>query len=313
MKLVVMIPAFNEEKSIGGVIREIPRKMKGVKKVEILVINDGSTDRTVEVAKEAGADNVVSNKKNMGLAKTFRNGLDNALKMHADIIVNIDADGQYNAQEIPRLIEPVMKGEADMVLGWRDVLNLDHMPLQKKIGNKVATFVTRMISGMPIIDAQTGFRAFSRECAMKMNLKGICTYVQETIFQAKYKDLKIVQVPVEFRKRDGDSRLISNIFKYAKNAGSTIVKTYRDYEPFKVFLSIGGVIGLAGFGFGFRVLIHFLKTGLVTPYVPSAILGSMLMMIGFQIVIFGLLADMIKNNRESLDEIIYRVKEGNYR
>jgi glycosyltransferase involved in cell wall biosynthesis len=310
-KLVVMIPAYNEEKTIGKVIKEIPRKIKGFK-VKVLVINDGSTDKTVKVSKKAGADKIVTNKMNLGLAKSFRKGLETALKMKADIIVNIDADGQYNAKEIPKLIRPIMEEKADMVLGWRDVVKLDHMPVRKKIGNRIATLVTGMITDIPVIDAQTGFRAFSRECAMKMNLKGHYTYVQETIFQAKYKDLKIEQVPVDFRRRDGDSRLISNIFRYATRAGGTIIRTYRDYEPFKVFLAVGGVIGLVGFGFGLRVLVHFLQTGLVTPYVPSAILASMLMMIGFQVVIFGLLAEMIKDNRETLDELLFRVKEGNY-
>jgi glycosyltransferase involved in cell wall biosynthesis len=190
-KLVVMIPAYNEEKTIGSVIREIPRKVDGFDKVEVLVVNDGSTDNTVEEAKKAGADYIVSHKTNLGLANAFKTGLEIALKLGGDVIVNIDADGQYNADEIPELVKPILDGKADIAIGDRQIDRLDHMPKAKKVGNKIATWVTRRLSGLPIRDAQSGFRAFSREAALRMNLLGDYTYVQETIIQAANKKLRI--------------------------------------------------------------------------------------------------------------------------
>ena len=197
MKLVVTIPAYNEEKTIAGVIEGIPRQINGINFVEILVVDDGSTDGTVEQARRAGVDKILSHQENQGLGVAFKDGLGAALGAGADIIVNIDADGQYNAAEIPLLIKPVLDGKADIVLGWRDISNLNFMPKGKKLGNKLATWVTRILSGLPIKDAQTGFRAFSREAALRTNLRGEYTYVQETIIQAAYKGLPIEQVPVE--------------------------------------------------------------------------------------------------------------------
>lgn len=310
MKLIVIIPAYNEEDTVANVIREISRNILGVDKTEILVINDGSTDHTAEVAKEAGADRVVSHKKNMGLGITFKDGLEEALRMGADIIVNTDADGQYNGAEIPRLIEPILKGEADIVIGDRQIDKLDHMSWQKRVGNKMATWVTRRVTGLPIIDAQTGFRAFSREAALRMTLtSGSYTYVQETLIEAANKRLKVEQIPVEFRMREGPSRLISNIFRYAKLAGITIIRSYRDYRPFSIFAGIGfGIFGL-GVLVGARVLIHYFTTGMVTPYLPSAVLTAVLMIVGTQIMVFGFMADMLKTQRVIQEEILYRMKK----
>ncbi|MEM2174557.1 MAG: glycosyltransferase family 2 protein [Candidatus Micrarchaeia archaeon] len=309
MKLLITIPAFNEEKTIAKVIQEIPKEIRGLKEVKILVIDDGSTDKTAEIAKRAGADYILVHKRNLGLAKTFKDGLDFALAIGADIIVNIDADAQYNAKEIPKLIEPILKGEADIVLGNRQIDKLDHMPRGKKIGNKIATWVTRKFSGMDIKDAQTGFRAFSREAVMKLNVLGDYTYTQETIIQAVKKGLKIVEVPVEFRKREDNSRLISSIWSYAKKAGIIIIRTYRDYHPFKVFTAIGGIVFLAGVILALRVLFHYLETGYVTPHLPTAVLSVMLIVVGSITMVFALLADMLKTQRELLEDAIYRIKK----
>jgi len=309
MKLIVMIPAYNEEKSIRDVIEEIPRKIKGVDLVEILVINDGSVDNTLEEVKRAGADRVIIHKRNLGLGISFRDGLEEALNMGADIIVNTDADFQYNGGEIPLLIDPILKGSADIVIGDRQIDTLDHMPSGKVIGNKLATWVTRFVTGLPIRDAQTGFRAFSRDAALKMNLTGNYTYVQETLIQAANKNLEVVQIPIEFRRRSGKSRLISNLFSYAKSAGTTIIRSYRDYQPFKVFSAIGLFFIIIGIATGFRVLLHYLSTGMVTPYLPSAVLTTVLVIIGFQAIVFGLLADMLRTQRMFQEEILYRLKK----
>lgn len=308
-KLVVMIPAFNEENTIGKVVKEIPRKIDGIDQIEILVINDGSNDRTEEEALNAGAHRILSHKTNMGLAKSFRDGLDEALSIGADIIVNTDADFQYNQAEIPNLIEPILQEKADIVIGNRQIENLDHMPKGKYFGNKVATWVTRKATGWPVKDAQTGFRAFSRETARKMNLTGEYTYVQETLIQAAHKNLTLVQIPIEFRRRDGKSRLIANLLGYATSAGATISRSYRDYNPLKVFSVIGIAIIFIGMIFGSRVLIHYWQTGMVTPYLPSAVLTTVLIIVGLQAFIFGLIADMIKTQRELSEEILYRLKK----
>ena len=304
-----MIPAFNEETSISKVIAEIPKNIDRINEIEILVINDGSTDKTGEEAKKAGADRILNHKKNMGLARSFRDGLEEALLMGADIIVNTDADFQYNQAEIPKLVQPILDKKADIVVGDRQISSLDHMPKGKLIGNKIATAVTRFVTGWPVKDAQSGFRAFSREAALRMNLTGQYTYVQETLIQASNKNLTLEQVPIEFRKREGDSRLISNVFGYAISAGSTMSRSYRDYNPLMVFSGIGIVIIFFGLVFGLRVLSHYWETGMVTPYLPSAVLSTVLIIVGLQAIIFALLADMIKTQRILMENVLYRLKK----
>lgn len=202
MKLAVVVPAYNEEKTVGKVIHQIPKRIPGIEKVEIIVVDDGSTDWTVSEAMKAGAK-VIRHKMNMGLAISFRDGLDAALEDGADVIVNTDADLQYDQRDIPKLIKPIIKGEADIVLTDRNVWKLPHMPLGKKIGNKLATWIVRILSGFPVKDAQSGFRAFSREAALNLNVLSGYTYVQETIIQAVFKKMKITQVPCKFRARRG--------------------------------------------------------------------------------------------------------------
>jgi glycosyltransferase involved in cell wall biosynthesis len=309
MKLIVMIPAYNEEGSIGSVIKEIPRTIDGIDTVEVLVINDGSTDATSQKSIESGADHIFNHKRNLGLAKSFRDGLNIALELGADIIVNTDADFQYNGQEIPALISPILKGEADIVIGNRQISSLDHMPGGKLWGNRIATKITRFATGLPIEDAQTGFRAFSRDAARKMNLTGDYTYVQETLIQAAHKDLTLVQIPVEFRKREGESRLISSLPRYASMAGRTIFRSFRDYNPFQVFSYIGMGLIIIGLIIGFKVITHYLSTGMVTPYFPSAVLTTVLVTVGLQAIVFGLLADMLKTQRVFMEEILFRLKK----
>ncbi len=309
MKLIVTVPAYNEENSIGKVIEEIPRSLQDIDEVRILVIDDGSTDHTAEIAIQAGADKVISHKRNLGLAKTFRDGLNASLDMGADIIVNTDADFQYNGTEIPKLIAPIVLEKADIVLGDRQIDHLEHMPWGNYWGNKIATWVVRRATRLPIRDAQTGFRAFSREAALKMNLTGDYTYTQETLIQAANKNLTIEQIPVEFRRREGESRLISGIFRYAQSAGVTLFRSFGSYHPFKIFLGIGFFCIFLGLLFGFKVIIHFLSTGMVTPYLPSALLTTVLVIIGLQAILFGLLADMYNTHRMLAEEILYRLKK----
>jgi len=309
MKLIITIPAFNEEDTIGKVIEEIPHSIPGIKEIQILVIDDGSTDRTADVALFYGADKILKHKTNMGLAKTFRDGMNCALEMGADIIVNTDADFQYNGTEIPKLVAPIVEGRADIVLGNRQIDQLDHMPRGNVWGNKIATQVIRWTTRLPIKDAQTGFRAFSREAALRMNLTGDYTYTQETIIQAANKNLRIEQIPVEFRRREGKSRLISNIFRYAWAAGVTVFRSFSAYHPFIIFSGIGLLCIVLGLIIGFKVIIHFILTGMVTPYLPSALLTTVLIIVGCLAILFGLLADMIRTQRILAEEILYRLKK----
>lgn len=309
VKIAITIPAYNEEDCIGKVISEIPRKIEGVDEIEIIVINDGSKDRTAEVAKEAGANKIVHFPRNKGLAMAFKEGLNTAIDSGADIIVNIDADGQYNSTEIQKLIKPILDGKAEMVLGSRFAGTIEHMVPQKRWGNRLATFVVGWAAGMKVSDAQTGFRAFSREAAMRLFIHTGYTYTQEMIIQAVHKRLSIVEVPVEFRKRkNGGSRLIANVLKYAKHSVATLIRTYTYYNPLGTFSMIGGSLFLLGVLSGFRVLIHFITTGMVTPYLPTAVLSSVLLIIGFQIIVIGLIADISHQNRHIMEEVLYRIR-----
>jgi len=306
MKLIVTIPAYNEEKTIGKVIDEIPKRIKGIKSIEILVVNDGSTDNTETVARNHGAS--VLKLKHNGLAYAFKSGMGEAIKRGADIIVNTDADFQYNQKQIPDLIKPVLSGHADIVLGSRFRGHIEYMPLSKRLGNRLASWAVRRVSGLSVSDAQTGFRAFSREAALRMNIQTTYTYTQETILQAAANKLEVREIPVDFRKREGESRLISSLFSYARNASYTLIMGYLNYKPLRIFLSIGLLFFLIGFILGLRVLLHFISTGLVSPFIPTAILTSILLIFGFQIIVIGLLAEMIKQNRRLNEEILYKLK-----
>ncbi len=308
----MIIPSYNEEKTISKVIQEIPDQITGVDDILIFVVDDGCTDNTKAVALEAGAHRVISLGVNRGLAFAFRTGLEEAIRAGADLIVNTDADFQYDQRQIPDLIRPILDEKADIVLGSRFSGNIEHMVPQKKIGNIIATSVTRKASGYPVTDAQTGFRAFSRDAAMRMNVLSDYTYVQETIMQAVNHNLRLLEVPIDFRKREGSSRLMSNVFNYAKRASSTILRTYRDYHPLEVFSTIALLFIFSGTLVGFRVIGHYLTTGMVSPYLPSAVLTTVLWIVGVLILVFGLIADMLKTQRQLQEEILYRLKRMEY-
>jgi glycosyltransferase involved in cell wall biosynthesis len=306
-----MIPSYNEEESIASVIKEIEKDCYD--RVEIIVIDDGSTDRTYDEAVKAGANKVIRFKKNMGLAPAFRAGLENALSMGADIIVNTDADGQYDGKEIPKLIQPILDGKADVVLGSRVKGTIEDMPLEKRIGNKLATSITRRLCTSDISDAQTGFRAFTREAALHLNVLSDYTYVQETLIQLSHYGFKIVEVPITFRKRtSGKSRLIANVLTYATRAGATIIRTYRDYHPLITFVYIGIILIFCGVISGAVVLYHYATTGVVTGRLPTALLSVLLLLLGFQSFLIGILADMLTSQRRIQDEILYRLKKTEY-
>ncbi len=304
-----MIPAYNEADSISKVLSEIPRSIRGIDEIQVLVINDGSTDGTEAIARKAGTV-VLSHKQNQGLAKTFKDGLDYALLLlRADIIVNTDADFQYNQKQIPLLVQPILDGKADVVLGSRFLGNIEFMPFQNKIGNRLASWAVSLVAGIPMSDGQTGFRAFSKEAALRLTVLSQYTYTQETILQAANARLRILEIPVDFRKRSGKSRLISSLYGYARQSSVVLVMGYLNYKPLRVFLGTGGIIFLTGFLGGLYILNYFFNTGQVSPHIPLAIVSVAMMLFGSQIMFLGLVAEMIKNNRKIEEEMLYLQKK----
>ena len=310
MKLVILIPAYNEENSIGKVISEIPKKLPSIDKIEVIVIDDGSSDKTVEIAKNNGAI-VYSFFQNKGLAKAISYGFSKAVEREADMLVILDADNQYDPQEMPMLIEPIIQEKADIVLGDRQVKKLEHMSSQKKIGNRMVSRILSSLIGLKISDAQTGFRAFNREALTRLHIFSNYTYTQETLIQAKYKNLKIIEVPVTFRKREDESRLISNIFTYAGKTVSLVISTILFYKPFKLFGILSAILFSIGIGLSVFILNHFYATGTVSPYYPSTMLAILFLVTGSIAALMALVSSILKRQSILLEEIIYKLRKPN--
>ena len=300
MKLVVQIPVFNEERTISQVIKSIPRRIPNISKVEILVVDDGSSDNTVKVAKKSGAHHILSLKKHVGLAKTFQASLQKALNLKADIIVNTDGDNQYDQKEIPKLIAPILEGRADMVIGNRRIEKLTHMPRSKKIGNIVGSFLIRKLTGAKVSDASSGFRAFTRGTARSFNLLSSHTYTHETIIQAVNKDFLITEVPITFKKRNGHSRLITGIWSHVKFSAATIIRTVLMYKAFKFLLILGLIISSLGM-VGIIRFLYFVSIRQGSGHIQSLIASSVLIGMGFNIIVLGFIADLISINRKTLE------------
>ena len=295
MKIVVSIPAYNEEKTIGKLVGSIEKVMEKVKHdCKILVLDDGSKDDTAKNAKKAGAV-VYSHPKNYGLAETFRTEIEKALEMKADVIVHIDADGQYQANEIPKLVAEIERGY-DLVLGSRFMGKIEEMPAIKRLGNKAFSRVISEITGLKISDAQTGFRAFKKEVAKKIQITSNHTYTQEQIIRAVRNKFKIKEVPIYFAKRDDKSRLISNPFSYAIRAWINIIRIYRDYEPLKFFGWTGTSILFIGFILGLYLVYFQIFGGGAFRHMGLMMLDILIITIGLQIVIFGFVADMFRKD-----------------
>ncbi len=312
MKLVVMIPAYNEEATLGRAIREVPRALSGVDEVEVLVINDGSRDATVPVAQAAGADEVVSLKRNSGLTVAFRTGLEAALRRGADVIVNTDADCQYVGAEIPHLIAPILSGEADLVSGDRQIHLLERMPPSKKYGNTAGSWLLRTVAGSPVKDASSGFRAFSRECALRLSPAIGHTYTHQTIIQAIHSGMVIKEVPVTFRmsaREGGHSRLISGVWSHIAKSLLTIVRTLTAYKPLSVLGGTGLVVVALGLLIGLIPLTSYISQGNTEGHLQSLIVSTVLVIMGLQLVVFGVLADMVSSNRRIAEETLYRLKK----
>jgi len=307
MKLIVQIPCLNEEAVLAPTLQQIPRTIPGVERVEILVIDDGSSDRTSEVARANGADHVVRFTRRKGLAHGFMAGLDACLRLGADVIVNTDADNQYPGHEIPRLIAPILAGEADMVVGNRNTSEVTHFSWTKRRLQTLGSWVVRKVSGTDVPDTTSGFRAFNREAALRINIVTEFSYTLESIIQAGKKRLAVTHLPIEVRQTR-PSRLFSSTWEYVKRSGATILRIYAMYEPFKVFVLLGSALLLAGFALGLRYA-YFWWLGDIRGHVQSAILAVLLVILGFQTLQWGIMADLIASNRKLLEDVLYRIRK----
>ncbi|GBE33596.1 undecaprenyl-phosphate mannosyltransferase [bacterium BMS3Bbin06] len=306
MKLVIQIPCYNEEKTIGLTISKLPREIDGISKVELLIVDDGSTDRTVEVAKSCGVDYIVRHPRNLGLAKTFMTGLEASIEVGADIIVNTDADNQYCADDIEKLINPILNGTAEIVVGARPIDEIDHFSPSKKCLQKLGSWVVRLISRTDIDDVTSGFRAISRKAAMHLNIFDSFTYTLETVIQAGQEGIAIISVPVGVNEEMRPSRLIKNVPHYIMRSLLTVVRIFMTYKAFR-FFSLPGVIII---GLGLLISIRFMVfylTGDGIGHIQSLILSALLMGAGGGLCVVGLLADLISVNRKMIERINWRM------
>ena len=308
MKLIIQIPCYNEEKTLEIALNDLPKQISGIDQIEYLIINDGSKDNTVEVAKKWGIHYIVNFKHNKGLAKGFMAGLDACLKNGADIIVNTDADNQYCGDDIEKLVRPILEGKADMVIGERPIDQTEHFsPLKKKLQH-LGSWVVRKASDTDIPDAPSGFRAYSRDAAMRLNVINEYTYTLETIVQAGREKMAITSVSIRTNAELRPSRLFSSMFGYVKKSMLTIIRSFMMYKPLKFFCTLGAISIFLGILIGIRFLILFFHGG-GTGNIQSLILASMLIIIGVQTCIVGMQADVIAANRKILQDIQYKVRK----
>ena len=307
MKLIIQIPCYNEAETLPITLKGLPREVPGFAKVEWLVVNDGSTDNTEEISRKYGVDHIVSFTGNQGLARAFLAGLDAAVRLGADVIVNTDADNQYVSADIPLLTAPILAGDADIVVGARPIDEISSFSTAKKILQKVGSAVVRFVSKTDIPDAPSGFRAMSREAALRFNVFNDYTYTLETIIQAGQKSIAITSVPVRVNRELRPSRLVKSIPSYLTKSLVTIIRIFVVYKAFRFFMSVGLMLFCTGLIGGIRFLCYYFS-GNGSGHVQSLIFASVLLGIGFQTMLTAFLADLLAVNRRLMEDIQYRVK-----
>jgi glycosyltransferase involved in cell wall biosynthesis len=307
VKVIVQIPCFNEEGTLARVLADIPRQIPGVDRVEVLVVDDGSTDATCEVALSHGADHLVRHLRNQGLARAFRTGLDACLRLGADIIVNTDADHQYSGQAIPDLIRPILEGRADIVVGDRRTDRLAHFSTGKKILQKLGSSVVRRLSGTQIPDAVSGFRALSRATAMRLNIVSSFSYTIEMLIQSGNDRMAVCSVPVDVNPQTRESRLFRSVPHFLGQSMVTMVRTYTMYRPLRVFTWLGALLAFVGALPVARFLFYYFQ-GQGNGHLQSLILGGVLLVVGFASLLIGVVADLISFNRALLEMLLEKVR-----
>lgn len=307
MKLIIQIPCHNEAEVIAHTIQSLPIKIDGINSIEVMVIDDGSTDETIEAARSAGVQHVVRLSSHMGLASAFTAGLDACIKLGADVIVNTDADNQYHADDIELLVRPILAGSAQIVVGDRGVGNLERFSPTKRLLQRMGSWVVAQLSGTPIPDATSGFRAFSREAALRTLVLSNYSYTLETLIQAGVNKMPVQFVKVRTNPQTRPSRLIKNVPHYLANSTATIIRSFTMYRPLRVFTLLGSLILLGGIILGGRFL-YFYIIGQGSGHLQSVVLAAIFAIIGFQVLLIGLVADIIGFNRKILEELLYRVR-----
>lgn len=307
MKLIIQIPCYNEAETLAVTLAALPRKVSGFDIVEWLVIDDGSRDETVNIAKENGVDHIVKHTCNQGLAKGFMTGLDACLRLGADVIVNTDADNQYNADDIPALTKPVLEHQADIVVGARPIEKIEHFSFTKKALQKLGSYVVRVVSKTDIPDAPSGFRAISRKAAQQLMVFNDYTYTLETIIQAGQKNMAIMSVPVQTNGYLRPSRLVKSIPSYLKRSIITIIRIFIIYRPFRFFASIGSILLAAGLLLGLRFLYYYL-IGEGGGHIQSVVLSGVFLISGFQTFLVAFIADLLAANRKLMEDVRFRLQ-----
>ena len=307
MKLIIQIPCFNEEATLGQTLADLPQQMLGIDRIERLVVDDGSTDRTLEIARQHGVEHVISLPRNLGLARAFSAGIEASLAAGADIIVNTDGDNQYCGEDIAKLVQPILDGKAAIVIGARPIAETRHFSWTKKMLQQIGSAVVRLASNTDVADAPSGFRAFSREAAMHLNVFSRYSYTLETIIQAGQKNIPIISVPVRTNPLLRPSRLARNNWHYVTQSLGTIVRIFMSYSPLRFFIALSGAPFFLGLTLIVRWLVLYLS-GTPRAHVPSLVAAAILLISAVQLVIVGLVADLLSVNRKLLEDIQVRMR-----
>lgn len=310
MKLIIQIPCRNEAATLPRTLADLPAEIEGIDTIEVLVIDDGSTDGTHDVARQLGVDHIFRFNGPRGLAEAYRHGLDRAVELGADVIVNTDGDNQYCGADIAKLVAPILRREADLVVGARPIESIQHFSTAKKILQRLGSQVLRWVSKTTVADATSGFRACSRDAALRLNVFSSYTYTLETLIQAGLSNMRVVSVPIRTNQPLRESRLIRSIPSYIQRSILTMLRIFVLYKPLRFFVAVGAAVFTLGLLIGAR-FIYFLALGQGTGKIQSLILAAVLLLIGFQLGVAGLLADLIATNRRILEELQYRERRNN--
>ena len=307
MKLIIQIPCFNEEHTLPQTVNDLPNQIEGIDEIEYMIIDDGSSDKTIEVARSLGVHHIVVNKNIKCLARTFRKGLDECLKRGADIIVNTDGDNQYAGWDVAKLVVPILEGKADVVVGDRKTNDIEHFSPLKKLLQRVGSYVVKKVSGVKVPDAVSGFRAYSREAALQLNIISPFSYTIEALIQSGKKHMAVTHVPVETNAKTRESRLFTSIPKFIERQVTTILRMYTMYQPLRVFVLLGALITLIGLIPIVRFLIFYMM-GDGDGHIQSLILGGVLTLLGIITFLIAIIADLINFNRQLIEQTLEKVR-----